>query len=117
MAAVSAGARSAGGLVIGIRPGATRDDADPHLSAVLATNLGEARNAVLVGSADAVIVVGGSWGTLSELALARRYGVPVITLGGWQLLDADGTPLPDAPPVAATPRDAVSFALSAARRG
>lgn len=116
MTAVSAGARSAGGLVIGIRPGATRDDANPHLSAVLATNLAEARNAVLVGSADAVIVVGGSWGTLSELALAQRYGVPVITLGGWQVLDADGAPLPDAPPVADTPRYAVSFALSAARR-
>jgi uncharacterized protein (TIGR00725 family) len=114
MAAVSAGARSAGGLVIGIRPGATRDDANPDLSAVLATNMGEARNAVLVWSADAVIVVGGSWGTLSELALARRRGVPVITLGGWQILEADGNPLPDAPPAAATPHDAVDFALSAA---
>jgi uncharacterized protein (TIGR00725 family) len=117
MAAVSAGARSAGGLVIGIRPGGTRDGANPDLSAVLATNLGEARNAVLVGSADAVIVVGGSWGTLSELALARCRGVPVISLGGWQILDADGDPLPDAPPAAATPEDAVSFALSGARGG
>jgi uncharacterized protein (TIGR00725 family) len=114
MAAVSVGARSAGGLVIGIRPGATRDDANPDLSAVLATNMGEARNAVLVWSADAVIVVGGSWGTLSELALAKRRGVRVITLGGWQILDADGNPPPDVPPAAADPQDAVEFALSAA---
>ncbi|WP_369375098.1 TIGR00725 family protein [Promicromonospora sp. Populi] len=112
MAAVSAGARSADGLVIGIRPGATRDDANPDLSAVLVTNMGEARNAILVWSADAVIVVGGSWGTLSELALAKRRGVPVVSLGGWQILDADGNPVPDAPPTAATPRDAVTFALS-----
>lgn len=116
MAAVSAGARSAGGLVIGVRPGPTKDDANPDLSAVLVTNMGEARNAVLVWSADVVIVVGGSWGTLSELALAERRGVPVISLGGWQLLDADGNALPDAPPTAASPEDAVAFALSAAGR-
>jgi uncharacterized protein (TIGR00725 family) len=116
MAAVSAGARSAGGLVIGVRPGSTKKDANPDLSAVLATNMGEARNAVLVWSADAVIAVGGSWGTLSELALAQWRGVPVISLGGWQVLDADGNPLPDAPPTAATPQDAVAFALSMALR-
>jgi uncharacterized protein (TIGR00725 family) len=114
MAAVSAGARSAGGLVVGVRPGATKDGANPDLSVVLATNMGEARNAILVWSADAVIVVGGSWGTLSELALAKRRGVPVISLGGWQILDVDGSPLPDAPPTAATPRDAVDSALSMA---
>ncbi|MFD6140641.1 TIGR00725 family protein [Promicromonospora sp. NPDC060271] len=111
MAAVSAGARSAGGLVIGVRPGASKNDANPDLSAVLVTNMGEARNAVLVWSADAVIVVGGSWGTLSELALAKRRGVPVVSLGGWQMLDVDGHPVPDSPPIAATPQDAVAFAL------
>jgi uncharacterized protein (TIGR00725 family) len=114
MAAVSRGARSAGGLVVGVRPGATKEGANPDLSVVLATNMGEARNAVLVWSADAVIVVGGSWGTLSELALAKRRGVPVISLGGWQVLDVDGSPLPDAPPTAATPQHAVTFALSSA---
>lgn len=114
MAAVSAGARSAGGLVVGVRPGATKEGANPDLSVVLATNMGEARNAVLVWSADAVIVVGGSWGTLSELALAKRRGVPVISLGGWQILDVAGNPLPGAPPTAATPREAVAFALSTA---
>lgn len=116
MAAVSAGARSAGGLVVGVRPGATKDDANPDLSVVLATNMGEARNAILIWSADAVIVVGGSWGTLSELALAKRRGVPVISLGGWQVVDVAGHPLPDAPPTAATPLDAVAFALSTTER-
>jgi len=111
MAAVSAGARSAGGIVVGVRPGATREDANPDLDIVLATNMGEARNAILVWSADAVIVVGGSWGTLSELALARRRGVPAISIGGWQIVDADGEPVPDAPPVAATPLEAVNFAI------
>lgn len=76
MAAVAVGARSAGGLVVGIRPGGDPDDAEPGLSVVVATGMGEARNAVLVRSADAVIVIGGSWGTLSELALARRAGIP-----------------------------------------
>jgi uncharacterized protein (TIGR00725 family) len=95
MAAAAEGAASRGGLVIGIRPNDTKDDAHPDLSAVVVTNMGEARNAIIVWSADAVIVVGGSWGTLSELALAeRRGGVPVISLGGWTILDADGQPVP-----------------------
>jgi len=57
--------------------------------------MGEARNAVIVWSADAVIVVGGSWGTLSEVALAmRRGGVPVVSVGGWRVVDADGLEVP-----------------------
>lgn len=93
MAAVAAGARSAGGLVVGIRPGNDRTDASPDLSVTIVTNLGEARNAVIVWSADAVIAVGGSWGTLSEVALARRRGgVPVVVLDGWRVTTDDGTP-------------------------
>jgi pimeloyl-ACP methyl ester carboxylesterase len=104
MAAVAAGAGSAGGLVIGIRPGPDREGASPDLSAVLVTNLGEARNAV--------IVVGGSWGTLSEVALAkRRGGVPVISLGGWTVLDADGRAVPGLD-VVDTPQAAVTRALA-----
>ncbi|WP_433602578.1 dethiobiotin synthetase [Nocardia sp. CA-135953] len=112
MAAVAEGASVAGGLVIGVRP-----DTDPHgicdgLSAVLYTNMGEARNAILVWSADAVIVIGGSWGTLSELALANRRGaVPVITLGGWQILDAEDNAV-EAAIVAASPEAAVQTALA-----
>jgi uncharacterized protein (TIGR00725 family) len=91
MAAVAAGARSAGGLVVGIRPGADREGASPDLSVTIVTNIGEARNAVIVWSADAVIAIGGSWGTLSEVALARRRGgVPVVVLDGWRITAADG---------------------------
>src|SRR5690349_18588870 len=94
MAAVAAGVRSRGGVVVGIRPGGDRAGSSDDLTVVVVTNMGEARNAVVVRSADAVIVVGGSWGTLSEVALARRRGdVPVISLGGWRILDADGDPV------------------------
>ena len=112
MAAVAAGTRSHGGLVIGVRPGADRAGASPDLSATLVTNMGEARNAIIVWSADAVIAVGGSWGTLSEIALAMRRGdVPVVTLGGWRIIDATGSPLPG--PVAVdTPEAAVEHALN-----
>ncbi|HZN71466.1 MAG TPA: TIGR00725 family protein [Micromonosporaceae bacterium] len=110
MAAVATGARAAGGIVVGIRPGPSREDASPDLSVTIVTNLGEARNAVLVWSADAVIVVGGSWGTLSEVALAmRRGGVPVISLGGWRVVAADGSPIPGVVPVD-TPDEAVALA-------
>jgi hypothetical protein len=110
MAAVSAGARAAGGLVVGVLPGADRDGANPDLSAVVVTNLGQARNAVLVQSADAVIAIGGSWGTLSEIALAmRRGGVPVVSLGGWQLRDPHGDPVPGLQ-LAGSPEQAVSLA-------
>jgi hypothetical protein len=111
MDAVAAGARAAGGLVVGVLPGADRTGASRHLSVALVTNLGQARNAVLVQSADAVIAVGGSWGTLSELALAmRRGGVPVVCLAGWQLRDRHGDPVPGVA-LATTPEQAVALAL------
>lgn len=113
MAAVAGGARSRDGLVIGVRPNDSRDGAHPDLSAVLVSNMGEARNAIIVWSADAVIVVGGSWGTLSEVALAKRRGsIPVISLGGWRILDTDGTEVPGITHVD-TPRDAVLHATAA----
>lgn len=112
MAAAAAGARSRDGLVIGIRPSADRDGASPDLSAVVVTNMGEARNAIIVWSADAVIVVGGSWGTLSELALARRRGdVPVVSIGGWRVVAADGSEVPGIAHVA-TAAEAVKHALA-----
>lgn len=95
MEAVAAGARSRGGLVIGIRPAGSREGANEHLSATIVTNLGEARNAVIVWSADAVISVGGSWGTLSEVALAKRRGdIPVVCLNGWRIVGGDGSEVP-----------------------
>jgi uncharacterized protein (TIGR00725 family) len=91
MAGAAAGARAAGGLVIGVLPGEGPDGACPDLSATVVTNMGQARNAIIVWSADAVIAIGGSWGTLSEIALAKRRGrIPVIALGGWRVVDRDG---------------------------
>ena len=70
--------------------GPDRGGASPDLAVVIPSHLGEARNNVLVQSGDALIVVGGSWGTLSELALGMRRGnIPVIVIGGWKLLDHD----------------------------
>jgi uncharacterized protein (TIGR00725 family) len=112
MAAVAAGARSKDGLVVGIRPTDSREGASPDLSVTIVTNMGEARNAIIVWSADAVIVIGGSWGTLSEAALAkRRGGVPVVSIGGWQLLDAKGNPV-DGIEHVNSPDEAVEHALS-----
>lgn len=95
MAAVAAGARSAGGTVVGILSRPDREHANPDLSIVIPTGVGEARNNIIVNAADAVIVIGGSWGTLSELALAMRHGrIPVVQLGGWRLYDQHGQPVP-----------------------
>ena len=116
MDAVAAGVRHRNGTVIGIRPSASRDGASEHLSATIVTNLGEARNAVIVWSADAVISVGGSWGTLSEVALAMRRGeVPVISINGWRIADADGTEV-DGPVHVDTAEQAVEQAVNALRR-
>jgi uncharacterized protein (TIGR00725 family) len=94
MAAAAAGARDGGGLVVGIRPDAGRETGGAEATATIVTNMGQARNAILVWSADAVIAVGGSWGTLSEVALAmRRGGVPVVWLHGWRIADRDGAAL------------------------
>ena len=115
MAAVAEGARRRGGLVVGIRPNDSRDGASPDLSVTVVTNLGEARNAVIVWSADAVIAVGGSWGTLSEIALAkRRGGIPVIVLGGWKVVDSGGVLVPGIQYVD-SPEAAVSLALQGPR--
>lgn len=106
MGAVAEGARAAGGTVVGVLSGADRAEAHPDLSAAVATGMGQARNAILAGSADAMIVVGGSWGTLSELAHAMRGGVPVVQIGGWRLSGAAGGPVPG-PVSAGTPEEAV----------
>ena len=81
MAAAAAGVDEAGGTAVAILPGVDRAAASPGHSVVLPTGMGEMRNALLVRSADAVLAIGGSWGTLSEVALAARTGVPVVTIG------------------------------------
>jgi uncharacterized protein (TIGR00725 family) len=112
MAGAAQGAAGAGGLVIGILSGDDRSGASPFLTAAVATGMGQARNSVLVGSADAVIVVVGSWGTLSEVAMAMRRGVrPVVVLGGWRIVDARGEAVPGLV-VADSPAVAVRLALA-----
>jgi uncharacterized protein (TIGR00725 family) len=105
MAAATEGAASAGGLTVALLPGTERSVSSATV--VIATGLGELRNGLLVRSVDAVIAVGGSWGTLSEIALARRTGVPVVCLGGWDVRDATGASLDL--PRADTPAAAVAW--------
>jgi uncharacterized protein (TIGR00725 family) len=81
MAAAAAGVDEAGGTAVAILPGEDRSVASPGHSVVLPTGMGEMRNALLVRAADAVLAIGGAWGTLSEVALAARTGVPVVTIG------------------------------------
>ncbi|HWH29248.1 MAG TPA: TIGR00725 family protein, partial [Mycobacteriales bacterium] len=90
MAAACAGAAAAGGVTVGLLPGDDRGAANPHVTVALPTGLGELRNGLLVRCCDAVIGIGGGWGTLSELALARRTGVPVVLLGSWQVASSTG---------------------------
>ncbi len=91
MAAVAEGVSDAEGLSIGILPTKDRRGASRHLSVVIPTGLGELRNGLVVGAAEGVIAIGGSWGTLSELALAKRLGLPVVSVGGWSVVDSAGS--------------------------
>lgn len=84
MEAASKGARESGGTVIGLLSGSDRFGASPYLTVALATGLGEARNAVIARSADALIAVGGEYGTLSEIAFSLKIGKPVFGIGTWQ---------------------------------
>jgi uncharacterized protein (TIGR00725 family) len=81
MAAAADGVASMGGTAIALLPGDDRSAATPGHTVAIATGMGEMRNALLVRSVDAVLAIGGSWGTLSEIALAARSGVPVVTIG------------------------------------
>jgi uncharacterized protein (TIGR00725 family) len=85
MEAACRGARSAGGLTVGILPGRDRREANPYVEVAIPTGLGEARNALVVRSADAVVAVGGAYGTLSEIAFALRAGTPMVGIRTWEL--------------------------------
>ncbi len=110
MEAACKGASAEGGLTIGILPGGSRQAANPYVNIPVVTNLGEARNIIVVKSAEAIIAIGGAYGTLSELGHALRNGTPVIGLNTWSLsrnerLDNSIVP-------ACNPADAVKKALS-----
>jgi uncharacterized protein (TIGR00725 family) len=91
MEAACRGARSRGGLTLGLLPGLDRDAANGWVVVAVPTGLGEARNALVVRASDAVVAVGGGWGTLSEIALALKTGVPVVGVGTWEVA-RDGSP-------------------------
>jgi uncharacterized protein (TIGR00725 family) len=106
MAAAARGAKSAGGTTIGILPGETRADANEWIDHVVVTGIGHGRNLAVVASADAVIAVGGRWGTLAEIGFAGVLGRRVVILEpGWQI---EGVPR------ASTPEEAVALALAGA---
>lgn len=83
MEAACRGAATAGGLTVGLLPGDDRGAANPWVSVSLPTGLGEARNVLLVRASEALVAIGGGWGTLSEIALALRAGKAVVGLDTW----------------------------------
>ena len=85
MEAACRGAKEAGGTTLGILPGYDRGEANEYVDVAVATGLGEARNALVVRAADALVAIGGEWGTLSEIALALRSGKPAVGLDTWEL--------------------------------
>jgi uncharacterized protein (TIGR00725 family) len=97
MEAACMGAKEGGGTTIGILPGTDRAAANPFVDFAIPTGLGEARNALVVRAADALIAVGGAYGTLSEIAFALKAGKPVAGLGTW---DVDGVIVVDSPEAA-----------------
>jgi uncharacterized protein (TIGR00725 family) len=104
MAAAARGAKAAGGTTIGILPGEHRGEANEWIDHEVVTGIGHARNLAVVASGDAVIAVGGSWGTLAEIGFASRLGRPVVVLEpGWDVAGVER---------AATPGEAVTRALA-----
>ncbi len=114
MEAASRGAARAGGVVVGLLPGVDRVEANRWITIPIVTGMDQARNVILVRSCDALIAVGGMYGTLSEIALALKLGRPVIGLATWRLLQPERRRLPIIR--ATSPEDAVARALRAARR-
>lgn len=112
MEAAARGCEAEGGTSVGILPGGDRRAANPHLTVAVATGMGEARNAVIVRTADVVIAISGEFGTLSEIALARKMGKPVVGLRTWELSKA-GAPVEVVVSVA-SPAEATAVALQLA---
>jgi uncharacterized protein (TIGR00725 family) len=103
MEAAARGATEAGGTAIGILPDEDRQRANQHLTYCIATGMGQARNLAVVCSGDVVIALGGEYGTLSEIGLARKAGRPVVSLESWEL--------PGHVVVASSPEEAVETAF------
>jgi uncharacterized protein (TIGR00725 family) len=88
--------------VVGILPDTDRAGANANLTISLPTGMGQARNVLIVTAAESVIAIGDGWGTLSEIAVARRLGRPVVALDSWAVKGLDSVD---------TPADAVRRAL------
>ena len=116
MEAACRGAKAEGGTTLGILPTHDRGDANEWVDVAVPTGLGEARNALVVRAADALVAVAGEFGTLSEIALALKVGTPVVGLETWEL--ARSGRRVEAIVVAETPADAAdrAIALATARR-
>jgi uncharacterized protein (TIGR00725 family) len=115
MEAASRGASEAGGTVVGVLPTLSTADANPYVTNAVATGIGEARNLAVVASGAAVIAIGGEWGTLSEIAYARKLGRPVVAIRSWTLGNRSGADLGIVE--ADSPEEAVEAAMSAAAAG
>ena len=114
MEASCRGAKEAGGMTVAILPSFDRREANPYVDIAIPTGMGEMRNTLIVRAADAVIAIGGEYGTLSEVALALKTDTPVVGLGTWGLVKdgEDVTPFARA----SSPQEAVDLALEACRR-
>ncbi len=110
MEAACRGASSEGGMTIGILPGDNRQSANPYVQIPIVTGIGYARNVAVVKSAQAVIAIAGSYGTLSEIGHALQNGIPVIGLNTWSLSRNGQTDNPIIP--AQNPAEAVDKALN-----
>lgn len=108
MEAACRGAQEAGGLTVGFLPGTQAEEANPWVTIPIATGMGQGRNILVARAADAVIAIGGGWGTLSEIAFARKLEVPVVLLRPTLAASLDL-------PLAGSPEEAVSIALGLAR--
>lgn len=107
MEASCRGAKSEGGLTIGIIPGSTKKEANPYVDIPIVTGISEARNIIVVRSSNAIIAIGGSFGTLSEIAFALKLEIPVVGINTWEV----STNIKKA----TTPKEAVDLAFSLAR--
>ncbi len=109
MEGAAKGARDAGGTTVGILPGIEHNDANPYIDIKIVTGLSHARNILVVRSSMALVAVAGSYGTLSEIAIALKLGIPVIGLKTWDL----GNEITSA----RDPHDAVSKAVKLINKG
>ncbi len=115
MEAACRGAKEHGGLTVGVLPGENRGAANEYVDVALASGLGELRNGLIVRFSDALIAVGGGWGTLSEIAFAMRTGRPLVALASWEdALGGSGARAQGGLRRAEDPEQAVALAIAAA---